>query len=325
MTNNPIGLSMFTRLVLALATLGLTTGSVLAKATKVEVCHRVPGNSTKYTTIVVVAKTLAAHLAHGDIAGPCASHAETLCNDNNSCTIDEFKPGTEQCEAPEARRLVDCNDDNACTQEICDKTANSGTGACVTTPQTGMACDDNVVCTDDDRCDAAGACVGTGVPGCCTTDAQCDDSNACTQGDSCDTTTGRCSQGTEVICPQDANACTAAPACVPTTGFCSDETPIVCAPRRSNISKNPDFCFKNDGCDSTSGCTYRGDSDCPRCLDSCTDTNTADIDRCIQEESACIAACVGGFSNRECSNACIDDRTCEARANGAHRDCNEQC
>lgn len=108
MTNKPIGLSMFTRLVLALAALGLTTGSVLAASpkksagNKVEVCHRSPGSSNKYNTILVNAKVLAAHLAHGDIAGPCASHAETLCNDNNFCTIDEFKPGTEQCEAPEA-------------------------------------------------------------------------------------------------------------------------------------------------------------------------------------------------------------------------------
>jgi hypothetical protein len=57
----------------------------------------------------------------------------SLCDDGHYCTMDEFSAGTETCVPPAQRRLVNCAAGNACTQEVCDPTANSGTGACVTT------------------------------------------------------------------------------------------------------------------------------------------------------------------------------------------------
>ncbi|HEV8199592.1 MAG TPA: LamG-like jellyroll fold domain-containing protein [Candidatus Polarisedimenticolia bacterium] len=68
----------------------------------------------------------------------------------------------------------DCNDANTCTADSC----NLGTHACVNAPSSG-SCNDGNSCTTGDTCQA-GVCTGTGIPNCCTTDAQCDDGSTCT-------------------------------------------------------------------------------------------------------------------------------------------------
>src|SRR6185295_8227684 len=66
-------------------------------------------------------------------AAGCTTPAD--CNDNNACTTDVCNNGT--CEhAP-----VTCNDSNPCTTDTC----NPATG-CVFTP---MVCDDGNPCTSD--------------------------------------------------------------------------------------------------------------------------------------------------------------------------------
>lgn len=52
-----------------------------------------------------------------------------------------------------------CDDNNTCTIDTCD----SATGACIHTPDVGMACDDGIACTHTNTCDEAGQC-GPGVP-----------------------------------------------------------------------------------------------------------------------------------------------------------------
>ena len=60
----------------------------LAPKPKVKVCHISPGPPTKFQTIEISESALKAHLAHGDRRGPCNSHCDFLCSDNNVCTID---------------------------------------------------------------------------------------------------------------------------------------------------------------------------------------------------------------------------------------------
>ena len=77
-------------------------------------------------------------------------------------------------------QAADCNDANACTADACD----AGTHTCGNVPVVG-SCDDGNACTSGDVC-TAGVCAGTGIPNCCSTDAQCDDGSSCTT-DVCNT------------------------------------------------------------------------------------------------------------------------------------------
>jgi hypothetical protein len=95
----------------------LSAGTVFA-GTKVDVCHRPPGNPENFHTITINENALDAHLAHSDLVGPCSEHLEELCADENPCTQD-YDVSTEQC-LPTPRPAVDCNDSNPCTNDYCD-------------------------------------------------------------------------------------------------------------------------------------------------------------------------------------------------------------
>jgi hypothetical protein len=56
---------------------------IASAADKVTICHFPPGNPANYQQISIDANGVAAHLAHGDFLGPCASDCNantTLCN-----------------------------------------------------------------------------------------------------------------------------------------------------------------------------------------------------------------------------------------------------
>ena len=168
--------------------------------------------------------------------------------------------------------LLDCDDDNACTQDSCDP----ATG-CVNAPLDGSLCDDGDACTADDQC-VDGVCKAQGPALCfddnpCTTDAcdaavgctftatfaACDDGNPCTFKDFCKN--GQCS-GALNTCV-DTSDCTA-DWCDPATGACV------------NVVKP--------------GCACTGDADCD------------DGDACTGAE-----ACVGGECAAGQTLACSDD------------------
>ena len=114
---------------------------------------------------------------------------EIDCDDNNSCTQDRCLPISgckhepddlatctdgDPCTLSDACAdgqcvpgvPVDCNDDNACTNDYCD----SATGECVQEATLGD-CDDGDSCTGDDTC-KLGVCTGT--PTCpCSTVSDC--------------------------------------------------------------------------------------------------------------------------------------------------------
>src|SRR5262245_49820470 len=69
------------------------------------------------------------------------------CNDNNACTDETCAPGV-GC----IYMVVDCNDNNACTDDSCDSDIG-----CI---HTELDCNDENVCTDD-TCDPAIGCIHT--------------------------------------------------------------------------------------------------------------------------------------------------------------------
>jgi hypothetical protein len=229
--------------------------ALAAPGAKVNVCHIPPGNPANFHTITIGEKALAAHLAHGDLAGACDDFCETLCDDGDACTVDACADGG-GCVHP----AVDCDDGNACTEdELCDP--QSG---CLNEPLPEIPCDDGNACTVADSCDGAGACVGDSVEGCCLEDADCDDARLCTD-DACVIAPGDAA-GTcvneEVIC-ETADLCATA-ACDELTGECAPAD-ITCTPL--------DQCHDAGICDADSGaCSNPAKADGTPCDDGDPDT-----------------------------------------------------
>ncbi len=177
---------------------------------KVEICHIPPGNPANFHTITIGENAISAHLAHGDLAGPCDAACATLCDDGDACTIDD-SADCEQQGCPTTREPVDCNDQNACTADTCDPVT-----ACVNTPFVGAACDDGNVCSGPDVCNADGLCTGEANEGCCFSDADCS-ADLCRRA-SCNLDTNRCGDAPVVCIPPD--LCTIKSFCASDTGEC---------------------------------------------------------------------------------------------------------
>jgi len=69
-------------LVIALAAFGATGAQVAPP--KVNVCHVPPGDPENFHTIKINESALAAHLAHGDVAGACNERCAELMPVNGS-------------------------------------------------------------------------------------------------------------------------------------------------------------------------------------------------------------------------------------------------
>ncbi len=187
---------------------------------RVEVCHIPDDNPDNFHTIKRRGNALSAHLSHGDLAAPCAEFCESLCDDDDTCTIDMCDE-TERC----IHLPVDCTDGNRCTEDLlCDPL-----DGCLNAVQLGQTCDDGDTCTASDSCDAEGVCAGSGIPGCCIGVADCDDFQNCTT-DSCNFAAGAaagfCQHG-PVACA-DRDLCLVG-ACNEATADC-EFTPVVCEP-----------------------------------------------------------------------------------------------
>ena len=217
---------LLTVLMIALAAVG---GGVAQAGTKVKVCHIPPGNPENFHTITISDKALAAHLAHGDLAGSCFANAEALCDDGNACTIDAMDPESETClvEHP----AVDCDDSNLCTSDTCDP-ANG----CQSAP---IVCDDGDLCTVDMCNPADGQCSGTpidcGALGVCLPATgqcdfpcdgiTCDPISQCHEAGTC-VLPGECVDGDPVAdgtACDDGDAVTSGDVC--TAGVCAGVTP----------------------------------------------------------------------------------------------------
>jgi len=199
-----------------------------------------------------------------DVDAGCLHEAQTggECLDGDACTIgDHCEDGV--C----LGQPIVCDDENPCTDDVCD-----GLGGCTTTFNTA-SCDDQDACTVNDTC-SDGACVGFGVPCDCTTDADCgvlEDGDLCNGTLFCDTSTlpYLCvvDPATPVVCPEpvdDENAICAQASCDPDTGDCTiipDHEGFAC--------EDGDACTVGDAC--TEGLCVSGVA--PICKDDnpCTD------------------------------------------------------
>jgi hypothetical protein len=107
------------KLILLVVVLAVCTATA-ARAAKIEVCHRPPGNPGNWHTITINTNALPAHQAHGDLVGSCVTNCGALCDDGNKCTIDVV-PSTTECLCQAATRPpVDCSDGLSCTVDSCD-------------------------------------------------------------------------------------------------------------------------------------------------------------------------------------------------------------
>ncbi|MGM0578259.1 MAG: hypothetical protein ACQEXJ_21225 [Myxococcota bacterium] len=248
------------------------------------------------------------------------------CNDGDPCTVDDRCSGG-VC----AGTLMDCTDDNPCTEDVCDSALG-----CLHLDAAGP-CDDGDPCTVGDVC-VDGECVGEpntcddGNP--CTADSclsstigcrnlneantlECDDGNACTTGDRC--TDGVCTGQNTCDCESDADCetadlCNGEMECV--DGFCevvpgsSPDCPDDTACATWACSSSTGECVMtpiNEGgeCDDGSLCT-EGDS----CVEgSCVGTP---ID-CADEGGPCVdQVChpASGCQPVDASAACDDSDPC---------------
>ena len=237
----------------------------------------------------------------------CQYDANDLgCDDGNTCTVgDHCALG-----ACVTGGLLNCGDDNVCTNDTCDPAAG-----CINTLNSAP-CDDGDLCTTGDKCQL-GECAGLGNLTCidgnvCTddscdpqvgcqfvaNDAACDDGDACTDGDIC--ASGWCSSGPPVYC-FDGNDCTD-DSCAPQSGCehsnvengsaCIDEGidkicvdgECLCKPACEGKECGPDGCGGTCGtCEDDDECTLNEDCDAGSCVSTaleCDDDNLCTDDSC---------------------------------------------
>jgi hypothetical protein len=262
--------------------------------------------------------------------GTCMAGAPVDCDDGNTCTDDSCDPATGLCShdanqdtcedgdpctvddtclggACQTGTPVDCDDQNACTDDSCDPES----GLCVNDPNS-LPCDDGDACTTGDTC-AEGWCQ-PGVPtDCddrdpCTTDwcdpvggdcvrefntDPCDDNDPCTADDAC--LGGACQPGAPVDC-DDGDPCTTE-ACNPGTGDC-------------DRSYNTEPCDDGDACTTGDACS---EGSClPGAPKSCDDENPCTDDQCDPMTGEC--------ANTDNTEPCDDGDPCtemDACAGGA--------
>jgi len=197
------------------------------------------------------------------------------CDDGNPCTsgdkcIDEVCRGA----------LVQCNDDDPCTDDSCDPV-----DGCVYTPNTAT-CDDGNACTTSDKCEA-GTCAGRPA-----SNLACNDGDPCTLQDVC----------TEGVCAGELNDCNDLNPC--TQDYCDIGHPDAVqgtgcvheALTGSCDDSNP--CTVNDTC-ADGQCT--GDVNVGG---SCTDGDLCTTGETCQEDGSC-----GAGAAVDCvdSNPCTED------------------
>ena len=183
--------------------------------------------------------------------GECVGTTPQVCDDDNICTDDFCEPdqgcvyasNAVECDDQDACTTLDicdggqcigstppdCNDDNPCTDDVCDPE-----DGCVHLPN-ALLCDDSDACTLNDTCNA-GLCIGGPPPA-------CDDNNICTI-DSCSPDSG-CIYSLE----QDGMLCDSGPEWQCLTGICT------CVPQCDGLQCGDDMCGSSCGeCDDTNCC-----------------------------------------------------------------------
>ncbi len=204
-----------------------------------------------------------------DTFGCVFENTSTPCDDGNSCSFgDACTDGS--CVAGV---VLECDDDNQCTDDICDPN-----GGCIFSGN-NLPCDDGNPCTLGDSC-SAGSCAGTEPKFCddgnvCTTDYcdpvdgcmhinnsnPCNDNDTCTLNDIC--VDGACESGTPLSC-DDGNSCTS-DVCNPLIGCTHANHAEPC--------DDGDPCTLNDFCAAGSCISME--------MQDCTDANPCTVEMCL--------------------------------------------
>ena len=280
--------------------------------------------------------------------GTCLGKAK-ICDDNSSCTIDSCDGISGNCvHTPVIGNLpcedgskctaddkcdngvcmgktISCNDDNPCTDDICE--AQTG---CFGLPVSG-SCEDGNKCTSNDSC-ANGVCVGG-------TATDCDDKVACTV-DTCDAKTGGCDHTTDGMdgkACDDGSKCTSDDVCskgdcvAGTTKDCEDSLPCTL-----------------DGCDAPTGiCTHKSQPAGASCSDGslctfgdvcdaigvcsgnpipCDDSKVCTIDGCDAKSGACTFQAMPNGASCDDGDQCTLADSCDGKgkcASGKLKDCSD--
>jgi hypothetical protein len=222
-------------------------------------------------------------------SGECeliADNEGEVCDDGDGCTIGE---NCQQGLCAGGVQVV-CEDDNICTDDICDLALG-----CIHDPNLA-ACDDGDSCTFEDHC-LAGACQSGGA-------MDCNDDNICTD-DVCEPDVGCIHSLNKAPCSDD-DLCTINDHCH--LGGCIGGTPLLC--------DDNDGCTE-DSCDTGAGCVFallpgccpegqtncngvckglQSDPDnCGECNKNCPDADNGSV-ACIDGDCA-IADCAQGFDD----------------------------
>jgi hypothetical protein len=252
--------------------------------------------------------------------GTCLGGNALPCNDNNPCTTDSCVPGQgcvylphnlgcddgNACTSGETCTngtcgggvVLDCNDSNVCTNDLCDPTSG-----CKYT-YNEAPCDDGNKCTSADICQG-GQCVGTGQ-------ATCDDFNPCTT-DTCDAQNG-CLHSLNTHPCNDNNACTKSDVC--SNGVCGGEAVScddgnICTSDACDAQNGCTFAPIAGGCDDGNPCTVGDQCQAGQCqagtpID-CADDNPCTKDACV--DGGCSHQVLDGVSCND-GNECTKNDLC---------------
>lgn len=215
------------------------------------------------------------------------------CNSTSFCVADAVCQEGECVGEP-----ITCDDGNPCTNDSCE----DALGCVFEADFDGVPCDDNSVCTLNDRC-LAGECTGTS--------RNCDDGNVCTD-DSCDPV-GGCENPPNTAPCDDGNACTVGDVCA--EGFCTSGGPRNCEDGNSCTI---------DTCEPGLGCAYLPTLNpcCEGSVSICDDGNPCTTDICDPTDFSC------SYDNNSAicddDNLCTSNDTCSAGAcGGEDTDCDD--
>jgi hypothetical protein len=171
--------------------------------------------------------------------------------DGTSCADTQACDGIETCRsgACQPGTPPDCNDGNACTQDVCNNVTGCQHGSIAGCCSADADCADTDLCTTNERCLVSHTCASTPrscVDGnACTSDAcnpatgcvftpmpgTCDDGQPCTAGDTCNA--GACT-GAPIQC-MDGDYCDGAETC--SAGACVEGTMPACSPGGRNFAR----------------------------------------------------------------------------------------
>ena len=212
-----------------------------------------------------------------DFATPQA----TACDDGNACTLGD----TCQQGVCASGVLINCNDGNPCTDDVCDAVS----GVCKS-KDNKAPCTSKSACMNAGVC-ASGVCEATAKPGCCTDFSQCVDGDGCTQDD-CDKSSGTCAYKllTGKAC-SDGNACTLGDNCK--SGRCEGGASLGCddglactidyclpAEGCKHVAKVSGACADSDLCDGQEQCDKTGTCQAASEGLNCDDANPCTLDLC---------------------------------------------